>query len=84
MQNNQEKKMQELIDKLLEANYNYYVLDNPTISDKEWDKLYDELLKLEKDTGIILPSSPSQKVGGNPLSKFEKVNEWHLKWIFAV
>jgi len=82
MQNNQEKKMQELIDKLLEANYNYYVLDNPTISDKEWDKLYDELLKLEKDTGIILPSSPSQKVGGNPLSKFEKVN--HLRKLMSL
>jgi len=66
-------KMQELIDKLLEANYNYYVLDNPTISDKEWDKMYDELVKLEKESNIILPSSPTQKVGGNPLSKFEKV-----------
>ncbi len=73
MQKTTNERMQELIDKLLAANYNYYVLDNPTISDKEWDKMYDELIRLEKETGIILPSSPSQKVGGNPLSKFEKV-----------
>ena len=68
-----QKLMQKLVDELLKANYNYYVLDNPTISDKEWDKMYDELVKLEKETGIILPSSPTQKVGGNPLSSFKKV-----------
>ena len=73
MQDIKLEQMQKLIDKLLEANYNYYVLDNPTISDKEWDKMYDELVMLEKETGIILPSSPTQKVGGNPLSSFKKV-----------
>ena len=45
-----QKLMQKLVDELLKANYNYYVLDNPTISDKEWDKMYDELVKLEKET----------------------------------
>ncbi|MBQ0017096.1 MAG: NAD-dependent DNA ligase LigA, partial [Clostridiales bacterium] len=49
-----------------------YSLDNPTISDAEWDKLYDELLNLEKTTGVILPDSPSQRVGGDTLSKFVK------------
>jgi len=68
-----ESKMIDLIKQLNEASYNYYVLDNPTISDKEWDKMYDELVKLEKETGVILPSSPTQKVGGNPLSSFKKV-----------
>lgn len=82
MQNIIEEKMNNLIEKLLEANYNYYVLDNPTISDKEWDKLYDELVKLEKETGIILPSSPTRKVGGNPLDKFEKVT--HLKKLMSL
>ncbi|MBE5746326.1 MAG: NAD-dependent DNA ligase LigA [Clostridiales bacterium] len=66
-------RMTELVEKLNNYNYNYYVLDNPIISDKEWDKLYDELLKLEKETGIILENSPSQKVGGEVLSKFNKV-----------
>lgn len=82
MQNIIEEKMNNLIEKLLEANYNYYVLDNPTISDKEWDKLYDELVKLEKETGIILPSSPTRKIGGNPLDKFEKVT--HLKKLMSL
>ena len=73
MHNSIESTMKELIDKINEASYNYYVLDNPTISDKEWDKMYDELVKLEKETGTILPSSPTQKVGGDPLSGFSKV-----------
>ena len=46
-------KMQELIKTINYHNYNYYSLDNPTISDAEWDKLYDELLQLEKQTGIV-------------------------------
>ena len=53
-------------------NYNYYSLDNPTISDAEWDKLYDELLSLEKKTGVIFPDSPSQRVGGEILPEFKK------------
>ena len=69
--------MQKLIEVINEANYNYYVCDNPTISDKEWDKLYDQLIKLEKQTGVVLPSSPTNKVGGMPLDKFEKA----LKYI---
>jgi len=68
--------MQKLIEVINEANYNYYVCDNPTISDKEWDKLYDKLIKLEKQTGLVLPSSPTNKVGGMPLDKFEKVEHY--------
>lgn len=67
------QEMEELIKVILEANYNYYVLDNPTIADKQWDKLYDRLVLLEKETGIILPSSPTNKIGGEPLDKFKKV-----------
>lgn len=67
------ERMKELIKVLNEHNYNYYVLDNPTISDKEWDKLYDELLSLEKQTGIVLENSPSLKVGGEVLKEFSKV-----------
>lgn len=66
-------RMKELVEKLNNYNYNYYVLDNPIISDKEWDKLYDELLSLEKQTGVILDNSPSLKVGGEILKGFNKV-----------
>ena len=67
------EEMKVLTEKINKANYEYYVLDNPTISDKEWDALYYRLLDIEKETGIILDGSPSQKVGGDPLSKFKKV-----------
>ena len=66
------EKMKALVQLINEHNYNYYVLDNPTISDKEWDKLYDELLMLEKQTGIVLQNSPSNKVGGEVLTGFKK------------
>lgn len=62
----------ELVEIINYHNYNYYSLDNPTISDAEWDKLYDELLTLEKKTGVILPNSPSQRVGGEILQAFKK------------
>ena len=65
-------KMKELIKTINFHNYNYYSLDNPTISDAEWDKLYDELLSLEKSTGVVLPDSPSQRVGGDVLDSFKK------------
>ena len=64
--------MQALIEKIKEANYNYYTLDMPTISDKEYDALYDRLVELEKETGIVLPDSPTQKVGDTVLSGFAK------------
>ena len=66
------KLMQELISEIDKHNYKYYVLDNPTISDSEYDKLYYSLVDLEKETGIILPNSPTQRVGGDVLDKFEK------------
>ena len=69
---NKIKLMQELISEIDKHNYNYYVLDNPTISDSEYDKLYYSLVDLEKETGIILPNSPTQRVGGDVLDKFEK------------
>ncbi|MBQ3158419.1 MAG: NAD-dependent DNA ligase LigA [Clostridia bacterium] len=70
------EKMNNLIAKISEASYNYYVLDNPTISDKEWDKMYDELIAIEKQTGVVLPSSPTNKIGGVPLDKFEKTTHY--------
>jgi len=66
------EKMKQLIAIIEKHNYNYYVLDNPTISDSEYDKLYYSLVDLEKESGIILPSSPTQRVGDTVLEGFEK------------
>ncbi|WP_258960847.1 NAD-dependent DNA ligase LigA [Paenibacillus aquistagni] len=65
-----EARMQELVQELFTYNYQYYTLDNPIISDKEYDVLYDELVALEQETGFILPNSPTQRVGGELLSGF--------------
>ena len=64
-------RMHELVDRLNETAYQYYTLDAPTISDKEWDALYDELVRLEKETGERLPDSPTRRVGGAVLPGFE-------------
>jgi DNA ligase (NAD+) len=74
------KNIQELVCTLNKYNMDYYTLDNPSISDKEYDKLYDELLKLEKESGIILPNSPTVKVGGEILEGFEKVDRKTKLW----
>ena len=66
-----EQRVRELVDKLNEYSRAYYVMDAPQISDKEYDELYDELLRLEEQTGLILPDSPTQRVGGDPLPCFE-------------
>ena len=69
---NKLERMKFLVQEVNKHNYNYYVLDNPTISDKEYDALYYELVDLEKELGIILPNSPTQRVGGEVLDKFQK------------
>ena len=68
----QKQRMEELIREISKASYAYYVLDNPYMSDMQWDKLYDELRKLESETGVVLPDSPSRKVGGATLKGFEE------------
>ncbi len=50
----------------------YYEQDAPLVSDAEYDKLYDELLKLEAESGEVLPDSPTLRVGGAPLKSFEE------------
>lgn len=66
------ERMHELVKRLNETAYAYYVLDNPVISDMQWDRLYDELKLLEAETGTVLPDSPTIKVGGEPLKGFEE------------
>ncbi len=63
--------MQSLVDRLNETAHAYYVLDNPVISDAQWDAMYDELLALEEKTGVRLPDSPTRRVGGQPIAAFE-------------
>jgi DNA ligase (NAD+) len=55
-------------------NYLYHVLDQPTLSDREYDKLFQELLDLEEAfPELISPDSPTQRVGGSALDSFEKI-----------
>ena len=63
--------MRELVDYLNEKSYQYYTLDTPTIADVEYDRLYDELVRLEAETGERLPDSPTRRVGGAVLPGFE-------------
>ncbi len=65
------ERMQQLVAYLNEMAYQYYTLDNPTIADAEYDRLYDELVKLESETGVRLPDSPTRRVGGAVLPGFE-------------
>ena len=50
----------------------YYEQDAPLVSDAEYDRLYDELLKLEAESGVVLPDSPTLRVGGAPQKSFEQ------------
>ncbi len=76
------KKMEELVKLLNKYSHEYYVLDNPTVSDKEYDALYDRLLELEKQTGTVLFDSPTKRVGGEPISAFNKHK--HLERLYSL
>lgn len=67
------EKMKELIQELNTASYAYYGKDTPIMSDKKYDALYDELTKIEFETGTTLAGSPTQKVQGYVLDGFTKV-----------
>ncbi|QEK13666.1 NAD-dependent DNA ligase LigA [Crassaminicella thermophila] len=68
------KKIDQLIDIINEHNYKYYVLDNPEITDYEYDMLMNELISLEKQfPELIRQDSPTQRVGGEPLEAFVQV-----------
>src|SRR5579863_8338906 len=69
-----EKKIEALRDKIRHHEYRYYVLDDPEISDAEFDRLMNELKKLEAaHPELITPDSPTQRVGGKPAEGFKKV-----------
>ena len=58
----------------------YYVEDASPASDAEYDALFDELVSLEKETGVVLPDSPTHRVGGSPLSAFEEHTHIRRLW----
>ena len=70
--NSASERMKELVAILNRASYAYYVMDDPMMSDMQYDRLYDELKLMEKDTGIVLPDSPTIRVGDTPLDTFEQ------------
>ncbi len=68
-------RIQELHKEIQEHNYRYHVLDDPVISDREFDKLMRELIQLENQfPHLVTPDSPTQRVGGKPLKEFPSYN----------
>lgn len=78
--NNQTEQMNALVRELNRYSHEYYVLDNPTVSDAIYDQKYDLLAALEKETGIILKGSPTQRVGDRILPGFKKVQHKSPLW----
>ena len=70
---NKVERIKELVQTLNKANKDYYELAKPTLSDREYDQLYNELVSLEKETGIVLSGSPTQYAGYNVESKWDKI-----------
>jgi len=68
------KRIEKLREQINYHNYRYYILDDPEISDAEYDRLFDELIELEKKyPQFLIPDSPSQRVGAPPLTEFKTV-----------
>ncbi len=74
--------MQQIVDQLNIWAHEYYVLDNPSVPDTQYDALYDQLVLLEKQTGIVLPDSPTHRVGGETLKNFAQHR--HLKRLYSL
>ncbi|MBN2500063.1 MAG: NAD-dependent DNA ligase LigA, partial [Anaerolineales bacterium] len=63
-----------LREQIRKHNYQYYVLNDPLISDYEWDRLMNELKQIEAEhPDWVTPDSPTQRAGAEPAGKFEKV-----------
>ena len=75
---NPQERIDDLISKINHASYEYYVLDNPTMTDQEYDDYYKELLSLEeKYPELKRLDSPTNRVGGDAVDKFDKVTHAH-------
>ncbi|MCR5807996.1 MAG: NAD-dependent DNA ligase LigA [Clostridiales bacterium] len=77
---NNEQRMKELISTLKAWAAAYYERDASPASDAEYDALFDELVRLEAETGVTLPDSPTHRVGGAPLSSFEEHEHIRRLW----
>ena len=77
-----DERMKELVKLLNKYAYQYYVLDEPTVADVQYDALYNELSALEKETGIVLPDSPTRKIGGDPIKAFAPHK--HIKKLYSL
>lgn len=75
-------RIRELIEILNKWAYEYYVLDNPSVPDREYDKLYDELKSLEESTGRVDFDSPTKRVGGEPIKGF--VRHAHISRLYSL
>ena len=64
------------------SNKEYYTDDIPSFTDAEYDAYYDELIRLEKESGTVLPNSPSLRVGGEVLKEFKK--HTHLSRLYSL
>ena len=79
----EKEKIEQLRKKLDEYNYQYYVLDNPTVSDYEYDQLMEELIRLEKKRpDLFSPVSPTNRVGGKVIDSFKKIT--HKKYMLSI
>ncbi len=74
------KRIEELVEELNRYSYEYYSLDNPTVTDKEYDEKYDELKRLEMEEGYVLPYSPTLRVGDVVLDGFNKYTHKAPLW----
>ncbi len=75
-----EQRMRALVRELNELAQAYYRKDAPKVSDAEYDALFDELLSLEKESGVVFPDSPTRRVGGEPLEKFTPYTHRQRLW----
>ncbi|MDO4567824.1 MAG: NAD-dependent DNA ligase LigA [Clostridia bacterium] len=74
------RRMQDVVERLNALARAYYELDAPLVSDAEYDALYDELLELERTEGVVLPNSPTRRVGGAPVAEFQQHEHLARLW----
>ena len=75
------REIEKLRDQIRRHDYLYYVKNEPEISDREYDALYEELMRLEGEhPELVTPDSPTQKVGGEPLEEFEPADHIEIRF----
>lgn len=77
---NTTQRMRELIDELNNASVHYYTYGESIMSDARWDEKLNMLIALEKESGVVLPDSPSVRVGAEPLASFESHRHINRLW----